>query len=138
MTRKRPAWPHDTLQDAKRHAAPSGTFRDNKRPQKFSIYMTLMSHIIDSKPSSYEEPAGQQIWKDDVMEEYQSIVKNDVWEIVLRPDGKSVVTSQQIYKNKHATDGNIEKYEASFVTRGFSYKEGVNPQDPTGRCSLPR
>jgi hypothetical protein len=45
-----------------------------------------------------------------MMEEYQSIMKNDVWEIVLRPEGKSVVNSKWIYKIKHAVDGSIEKY----------------------------
>jgi len=56
--------------------------------------MTLMSPIIDSKPSIYEEVAGQQVWKDAMMEEYHSIIKNDVWDIVLRPEGNSVVTSK--------------------------------------------
>jgi hypothetical protein len=37
-----------------------------------------MSNIIDSKPSSFEEAVGQQFWKDAMMEEYQSIMKNDV------------------------------------------------------------
>jgi hypothetical protein len=69
--------------------------------------MAMINHIIDSKPSSYEEAASQRVWKDARMEEYQSIMKNDVWEIVLRPEGKSVVTSKWIYKIKHATDGSI-------------------------------
>jgi hypothetical protein len=34
-------------------------------------------------------------------EEYQSILKNDVWDIVPRPEGKFVVTSKWIYKIKH-------------------------------------
>jgi hypothetical protein len=38
-------------------------------------------------------------------EEYQSILKNDVWGIVPRPEGKSVVTSKWIYKIKHPADG---------------------------------
>ena len=29
-------------------------------------------------------------WKEAMMEEYQSIMKNDIWEIVPRPEGKSV------------------------------------------------
>eukprot|EP00253_Pinus_taeda_P020043 PITA_20043 len=33
-----------------------------------------------------------------MMEEYSSIVKNDVWEVVPRPEGKSVVTSIWLYK----------------------------------------
>jgi hypothetical protein len=83
-----------------------------------------MSKIIDSEPSTYEEATKKQVLKDAMMEEYQYIMKNDVWEEVLRPKGKSVVTSKWIYKIKHAADGNIEKYKAIFVARGFSQKEG--------------
>ena len=79
-----------------------------------------MSHIIDTKPSYHGEAAKQQFWKDAMTEEYQSIMKNDVWDIVPRPKGKSVVTSKWIYKIKHATDGSIEKYKEIFVARGFS------------------
>jgi hypothetical protein len=46
VTRKRPAWLRDTLQDAKRHASPRDTFRERKRPQSFSSYIHE-SHIID-------------------------------------------------------------------------------------------
>ena len=51
-----------------------------------------------------------------MIEEYQSIMKNDVWD---------VVTSKWIYKIKHAADGSIEKYKAIFMARGFSQKEGI-------------
>ena len=60
------------------------------------------------------------------MEEYASIMKNDVWEVVPRPEGKSLVTSRWLYKIKYATDGSIEKYKARFVARGFSQVEGVD------------
>ena len=61
-----------------------------------------------------------------MVEKYQSIMKNDVWEIVPLPDGKSVVTSKWLYKIKHGADGSIEKYKARFVAKGFSQKEGVD------------
>ena len=57
-----------------------------------------------------------------MIEEYQSIMKNDVWDVVPRLEGKSVVTSKWIYKIKHATDANIEKYKAIFLACGFSHK----------------
>ena len=47
-------------------------------------------------------------------------MKNDVWDVVMRPEGKSVVTSKWIYKIKYAADGSIEKYKAIFVARDFS------------------
>ena len=68
-------------------------------------------------------------WKDAMIEEYQLIMKNDVWDVVPRSDGKLVVTSKWIYKIKHAADGSIEKYKARFVARGFSQKEGINYEE---------
>ena len=50
----------------------------------------------------------QKVWKDAMIKEYQSIMKNDVWDVVPRPEGKSFVTSKWIYKIKHAADGSIE------------------------------
>ena len=42
-------------------------------------------------------------------------MKNDVWDVVPRPKGKSVVTSKWIYKIKHAADGSIEKYKQDLL-----------------------
>ena len=56
-------------------------------------------------------------------------MKNDVWDVVPIPEGKFVVTSEWIYKIKHAVDGSIEKYKARFVARGFSHKEGIDYEE---------
>jgi hypothetical protein len=55
-----------------------------------------------------------------MMEEHQSIMKNDVWDIFLRPEGKFVVTSKWIYNMKQMDDGSIEKHKTRIVSRGFS------------------
>jgi hypothetical protein len=85
-----------------------------------------MTHIIDSKPTFHGEASGEQVWQDAMTEEYQSILKNDVWDVVPRPEGNSVVTSKWIYKIKHDADRSIEKYKARFVARGFSQIERVD------------
>ena len=64
-----------------------------------------------------------------MIEEYQSIMNNDVWDVVPRPEGKSVVTSKWIYKIKHDADGSIEKYKERFVAWGFSQKEGIDYEE---------
>jgi hypothetical protein len=121
---KRLAWLESTLQEAERHKAPSGTFRESKRPKRFSSYATLMTSLVNAEPSTFEEAVKKKEWKEAMVEEYQSIMKNDVWEIVPRPEGKSVVTSKWVSKIKHAVDGSIDKYKARFVARGFSQQEG--------------
>jgi hypothetical protein len=54
-----------------------------------------------------------------MQEEYDSIMQNDVWEVVHRPEGKSVVTSRWLYKTTYLADGSIEKHKARFVARGL-------------------
>jgi hypothetical protein len=88
-----------------------------------------MSHIIDFDPSCYEEAFSHQVWRDAMMEENQSIMNNDVWDIVMRPERKFVVTSKWIYKIKHPVDGSIEKHKARFVARGFSQVEGIDYEE---------
>ena len=56
-------------------------------------------------------------------------MKNDLWDIVSKPEGKSVVSSKWIYKIKHPADKSIEKYKAIFVAIGFSQKEGVDYEE---------
>ena len=72
------------------------------------------------------------------MEYYDSIVRNNAWDIFPRPVGKSVVGSRWIYKVKQAADGSVEKYKASFVARGFSQIEGIDYEEtfpPVARYS---
>eukprot|EP00253_Pinus_taeda_P014865 PITA_14865 len=50
--------------------------------------MALVTSIVDSEPSSYEEAGSQQVWREAMMEEHSSIIKNDVWKVVPRPEAK--------------------------------------------------
>jgi hypothetical protein len=84
---------------------------------------------MDAKISSYEEVSKKRVWKDVMGEEFHSIVKNDVWNVVPRLKEKSIVISKWIYKTKHAVDGSIENYKVRFMTRGLSQKEGINYEE---------
>jgi hypothetical protein len=105
---------------------PRQAVSESKPPERFCSYLAMVSSIRESEPSTFEEVVGRQVWRDAMMEEYSSIMKNDVWEIVPRPEGKSVVTVRWLYKLKYVADGSIEKYKARFVARGFSQVEGVD------------
>ena len=53
--------------------------------------MALMIELINSEPSSFVEAAQHDVWQEAMVEEYDSIMKNQVWEVVPRPQGKKVV-----------------------------------------------
>jgi hypothetical protein len=103
--------------------------RKRKIPQRYWCYATTMSHIIDSKPSYYEEADSHKLWRDVMMEEYQYITKNYVWDIVPRPAGNFVVTSKWIYKIKKIVDGRIERHKMIFVARRFFQVEGIDYEE---------
>jgi hypothetical protein len=60
-----------------------------------------------------------------MVDEYTSIMRNDVWDIVLRPQGKTITIFGWLYNIKHDAYGSIEKFKERFMVRGFSQREGV-------------
>ena len=120
----KPKWIRDTLKEVKDFGAPKEPVRTIVMPDKLG--MALVASLCELEPSTFEEASQHHVWRDAMMEEYHSIMKNDVWEIVSRPEGKSLVTSRWLYKLKHAADGSVEMYKARFVARGFSQIEGVD------------
>ena len=88
--------------------------------------MALAREYVETEPCTFEEAVQQPIWVDAMVEEYDSIVRNSVWDVVLRPENKSVVSSHWLYKVKQAADGSVEKHKARFVARGFSQVEGID------------
>ena len=52
--------------------------RERKITKNYNRYATLLCDIIDKEPSTYEEVAENKEWKDAMIEEYRSIMKNDV------------------------------------------------------------
>jgi hypothetical protein len=123
------AWARELIQDGEKYGVPEGTTRQVKKPKPFSSYMALMCNLLDEEPTCFEEAIQKKEWADAMIEEYQSIINNDVWEIVPRPKGKDVVSSKWLFKIKLATDGSIEKYKARFVARGFFQKEGIDYEE---------
>jgi hypothetical protein len=117
------------MQEAKNIASPKGTFRESKMHHRFRGCVALMNNISYVKPYLFEEIDKLQVWKDTMLEEYRSILKNNVWDIVPRRNDISMVSSKWIYKIKHANDGSVEKFKAIFVARGFTQKEGIDYKD---------
>ena len=88
-----------------------------------------MSDLVDKEPTCFEDAPKQKEWIDAMVEEYQSIIKNDVWKIVPRPKDKSMVSSKWIFKTNLSANSSIEKYKERFVARGFSQKEGIEYEE---------
>ncbi|CAL9101618.1 unnamed protein product, partial [Musa textilis] len=65
-------------------------------------------------------------WYDAMKEEIKSMDQNGVWELVELPDNCKRVDCKWVFKTKHDSTGNIERYKARLVAKGFSQKEGID------------
>ena len=108
--KRRPSWARDIIKEAKRYGAPKGS----KRQRIYYNYVALMCNLVDEEPTCFEEASKKKEWMDAMIEEYQSIINNDVWDLVPRPKDKSVISSKWIFKTNHSADGSIEKFKAIF------------------------
>jgi hypothetical protein len=91
----KPKWFQETLKEAKEYVGePQRLMRESRAPERLGSYLAMVTSIIDSKPTTFVQEADQQVWREDMQEEYDSIMHNDMWEVVPRPEGMSVVTSR--------------------------------------------
>jgi len=93
-------------------------------------YTALLSQgITDTDPLTYEEAMNRpdkDLWKKAIEEEFDSINKNNVWTIVDKPLGKNIVSTKWIFKIKKNPEGDIQRYKARLVARGFLQRYGVD------------
>ena len=87
-TRKIPSWARDIIQEEEGYGALEG----RERLRIHSNYVELMCNLVDEEPTCFEEASKKKEWMDAMIQEYQSILKNDFWEVVPRPKDKSVVS----------------------------------------------
>jgi len=84
---------------------------------------------VSTEPTSVREalasPAAAQ-WKAAMEEELQSMVTNQVYDIVEFPPGRKIVGSKWIFKVKEGPNGSIDRYKARLVAQGFSQTAGVD------------
>ena len=79
---------------------PSSLRRHRRSLEWYTSYMALVGECVDSEPSSFEEAVQQPVWVDVMVEDYDSIMRKCVWDVVPRPQDKSVVSYKWIYKVK--------------------------------------
>ena len=64
---------------------------------------------------TYEEAKGKHEWEEAMKNEYDSLIKNNTWEL---PKDKNLVHNKWVYKTKFKSDGSIEKHKARLVAKG--------------------
>ncbi|WVZ63750.1 hypothetical protein U9M48_013358 [Paspalum notatum var. saurae] len=100
----------------------TGSLKPPVVPMNLSATATSASPI----PSNYRSALADPNWRAAMTNEYRALMANDIWRLVPRPPGVSVVTSKWLYKHKFHSDGTLARHKARWVVRGFCQQPDVD------------
>ena len=72
-----------------------------------------------------------------MQQELAALETNETWELTSLPVGKRPIGCYWVYKIKHHLDGNIDRYEARLVAKGYNQIEGVDFTDSFSLVAKP-
>ena len=61
-----------------------------------------------------------------MQDEMRSMSTNGVWDLERIPKGAKTVGCKWVYKTKYDFKGNVERFKARLVVKGFTQREGIN------------
>jgi hypothetical protein len=95
------------------------------------VNLALMSIVAESFESSIVcEAQESKPSKETTDVEYQSLVKNNTWQLVdLQMWWKKRIDCKWVFKNKYNSNGNIDKYKARILAQGYAQKEGSDYEE---------
>lgn len=79
-----------------------------------------------SDPTTFEEAIHSDKWRSAMDNEIAAIEKNSTWELTDLPAEARTIEVKWIFKTKLNEKGEVEKYKARLVEKGYSQRKGVD------------
>ena len=86
----------------------------------------LVCLLADSENITYSEARKDSKWVKAMDEEIKAIEKNETWELADLPKGKKTIGVKWVYKKKMNPKGEVERYKARLVVKGYRQKAGID------------
>lgn len=105
--------------------------KDREPRNTKSVYAKrpFSAKVAYTEPKSFDEAVEAEDaknWREAIRAELEAHKTNKTWEIVPRSRDMNEISAKWIFKVKHDSRGNIERYKARLVARGFTQVEGVD------------
>jgi len=87
------------------------------------------AHLIvhaTTNPIHYEDALKSEKWRHAMDLEIEAINKNGTWELTELPEGGKKIGVKWIYKTKFIENGDVDKYKARLVVKGYTQQHGVD------------
>jgi hypothetical protein len=90
--------------------------------ERYSKY--IMNISKDIEPSSYVAASTDPRWIEAMNAELFALAANNTWDLLQLPKNKKAIGSKWVYKIKYKANGEIERYKARLLAKGYNQKEG--------------
>jgi len=61
-----------------------------------------------------------------MQEELNQFQRNDVWDLVAKPEHKNIIGTKWVFRNKLNEQGDVVRNKARLVAQGYSQQEGID------------
>jgi hypothetical protein len=78
------------------------------------------------EPKNFNEASKDDHWVKAMNDELDQIEKNNTWEMVHRLEGKNIIGSKWIFKNKLNEQGQVVRNKEILVCKGYAQIEGLD------------
>lgn len=89
-----------------------------------ACYSVTLDKSIE--PTNYYEALNDPNWIIAMNEEMEALNRNGTWIITDSPLGRKPIGCKWVYKIKYKSTGEIERYKARLVVKGFNQREGLD------------
>lgn len=112
--------------------------RIRRKPDRYGEWTTIAEannfalcaeRFVEDDPETVKEAKSRNDWpqwKSAIQFEYESLVKNKTWTVCDLPKERRAITNKWVFKLKRKADGQIDKYKARLVARGFTQRLGFD------------
>nr|GEY66207.1 hypothetical protein [Tanacetum cinerariifolium] len=81
------------------------------------------------EPFLFEEASKDPNWISAMNDEMNALYENDTWYLVDLPFGRKPIGSKWVFKIKYKSDGEVDRFKARVVAKGFGQKEGLDYEE---------
>nr|GEX63989.1 retrovirus-related Pol polyprotein from transposon TNT 1-94 [Tanacetum cinerariifolium] len=102
---------------------PVHTRRQLATDPKMCMYSLTVS---TTEPKNIKETTANSAWIKAMQEELHQFDRLQVWDLVDKPFGKTVIRLKWLWKNKKDKDQTVIRNKARLVAKGYAHEEGID------------
>ena len=93
---------------------------------RLALFCEHFSFVSSIEPKKIDKAMFDVDWVNVMHEELNNFIKNQVWELVERPNDHNMIGTKWVFRNKQDQDGIVIRNKTRLVAQGYIQVEGLD------------